>query len=241
MPTLEGRLDEAKTIVSTALQRKVGGTSLHELLSQVAELQGDIATQQREDTLIKSSPAGRLDLVLRYAGEGASHGQLRKSQELATQGQSLARQMSMGEVAAGAVSSEAMAEAEFGLSSQARKHAAESPFTVRSRDILLLAAFTFALGGDDKQAHNVVADIAKQRPQDGIVQFIWLPAVQAAVELRHGNAETAIQLLMAATPYDDGTTAVLYTRGSAYLRAGRAKDAETEFQKSLGAEIPFYR
>jgi tetratricopeptide (TPR) repeat protein len=152
-----GRLDEAKTIANAALQRRAGGTPLHELLSQVAALQGDIATQQREDALIKSSPAGRLDLLLLYAGEAASHGQLRKSKELAAQGQSLARQMSMGEVAARAVSATAIAEAAFDLSSQAKEHAAEALSAEHSRDILLSAAFALALAGDDQQAHNIVA------------------------------------------------------------------------------------
>ncbi len=62
---------------------------------------------------------------------------------------------------------------------------------------------------------------------------VGLPAVRAIVEINRGNPAKAIELLQAATPYENGSFGIAYVRGQAYLRARSAKEAAAEFQKIL--------
>jgi len=58
--------------------------------------------------------------------------------------------------------------------------------------------------------------------------------VKAINELNRANSAKAIELLQAAIPYDGGSFfGVRYTRGRAYLQAGRGDKALEEFQKIL--------
>ncbi len=63
-----------------------------------------------------------------------------------------------------------------------------------------------------------------------------MATVRAAIQLDRKNPKQAIEDLRSALPYDlselsGGTT--LYLRGLAYLQAGSAKDAATQFQKLI--------
>ena len=60
-----------------------------------------------------------------------------------------------------------------------------------------------------------------------------LPVIRASIEVNRGNPAKAIELLQAATPYENGSFGPQYLRGQAYLRARLAKEAAAEFQKIL--------
>ena len=118
------RLDEAKTILNTALERKVGGPSAHFLLSLIALAQGDKAAMEREDAMIRSSTEGEFWLLFRDAGLAALRGQIRQSRELYVRAKEAAQRLNLKESAVGAVVSQAGVEASFGYTEQAEKTAA---------------------------------------------------------------------------------------------------------------------
>ncbi len=64
-----GRFDEAKAILNQAVQRKLGGTRLHEALADSALLDGDTATAEREMDAAKATPEGQGNIL---AGCGKS-------------------------------------------------------------------------------------------------------------------------------------------------------------------------
>jgi hypothetical protein len=62
----------------------------------------------------------------------------------------------------------------------------------------------------------------------------WLPCIRAAVELKRGNADKAIEILQTTTPYEFGAAGPMYPahlRGEAFLALRRGKEATAEFQK----------
>jgi tetratricopeptide (TPR) repeat protein len=77
-----GRLDEAKEAITSGLRLSPGGTWLHLLLSNIALAQGDAATRSQEDTVLRATPGGTLDLLYRDAALAASRGRLRESEGL---------------------------------------------------------------------------------------------------------------------------------------------------------------
>jgi predicted Zn-dependent protease len=104
-----------------------------------------------------------------------------------------------------------------------------------------LSAIALALAGDSEHAKRLAADLGRRFPENTIVQFTYLPTIHAAVLLRSGDPEKAIETLAAASPYEFGTSFVtlnfvlypVYVRGDAYLAAKQGTAAAGEFQKIL--------
>jgi tetratricopeptide (TPR) repeat protein len=93
---------------------------------------------------------------------------------------------------------------------------------------------------------GLAKDLNTRFPQDTVVQFIYLPAIRALIELNRdskgGEASKAIELLRPARPYDRGAPPcdapmffgnfyTIYVRGLAYLAARQGPEAAAEFQK----------
>ena len=227
------RLDEAKAILNTALQRKVGGIDAYIHLGLVALAQNDKAGLESARSLLKSAPGG--DGVVMYldASLAASQGQLRHARELFTQASQVLQRVNLKEAAAAEVAGEAVTEAAFGDRVDATRDAAAALSVSRGTKVVLLAAAAYALAGEERKAQELSSDVAKRRPEDTLVQSVWVPLVSAIIELKHNNPAKALQLLTAATPYDRTILEVLFTRGTAYLKAGQENEAVQEFQKVL--------
>jgi eukaryotic-like serine/threonine-protein kinase len=104
------------------------------------------------------------------------------------------------------------------------------------------AALVFAVASHNR-VQSLMEDLAKRFPEDTIVQFIYLPTIQAQLALNRDNAADAISLLQAATPFELGSTGIstsftsalypIFVRGNAYLAARHGSEAAAEFQKIL--------
>jgi eukaryotic-like serine/threonine-protein kinase len=227
------RLDEAKTILNTALERKVGGISAHFLLSLIALAQDDKAALEREDAMIRASTEGESWLLFRDAGLAALHGQIRRSRELYIRTKDADQRLNLKESAVAAVVSQGAVEANYGYTAQAEKTVAAALGMSPGWAPTLGIARTFALIGNDQKASALAREVASRRNEDTRVQSIWVPGIMAILELKHGNPGKALDLLDAAKPYDRADSDTLLIRGTAYLKAGRGNEAALEFQKIL--------
>jgi eukaryotic-like serine/threonine-protein kinase len=107
------------------------------------------------------------------------------------------------------------------------------------RDVQLLSALVAARVGDVAQAQKVVEKLNSDFPLSTVLQSYWLPTIRAAIDLSHGNAAAAIQVLQATSPFELGgpqpfnlaTMYPIYIRGQAYLSSHQGKEAAAEFQK----------
>jgi hypothetical protein len=217
------RLEEAKAILNTALQRKVSGHFIHRDLADIAIAQGDRAAQEREDAFLRGSTEGELEVVSGDANLAASRGQLRQARELFIQARQMAQRLDLKESAAGAVADEASIEADFGYRSEAAKSAAAA--LAISRGVAASAARTLALAGEASKAETLMAG----------------PEVKAINEMNRGNPAKAIELLQAAIPYDRGIHfGPRYTRGNAYLQARNGTEAAQEFKSVLALRNAYF-
>jgi len=227
------RLDEAKAILNTALERRVGRIDAYIGLLTVALAQNDKPGLERARSLLKSSPGGD-GLVMHFdANLAASRGQLRQARELYMQASQAMQRYNLKESAATEVAGEAVTEAALGNSAEASRGAAAALRISRGTRVVLLAAVSYALAGEERKAQELSSEVAKQRPEDTLVQSVWVPLVSAIIELKHKDPTKALQLLTAAGPYDRANLPVLFTRGRAYLQAGQGNEAAQEFQKVL--------
>jgi predicted Zn-dependent protease len=147
----------------------------------------------------------------------------------------MAQRLNLKESAATAIVDEAGIEADFGYRAEAVKGATAALAISRSPDVLYSAARTLALAGEANKAETLIAELAERRPADVIVGSVEAPEVRAINAMNRGNLAKAIELLQAATPYEGRLwgVGVRSTRGNAYLKAGRGKEAAQEFQKIL--------
>jgi len=227
------RLDEAKAILNTALQRKVGGIGAYIHLGVVALAQNDKAGLESARSLLKSAPGGDGVVMHLDASLAASRGQLRQARELFTQASQVLQRFNLKEAAAAEVAQEAVTEAAFGDRVDATRDAAAALSVSRGTKVVLPAAAAYALAGEERKARELSSDVAKRRPEDKLVQSVWVPLVSAIIELKHENPAKAVQLLTAAGPYDRIFLPVLFVRATAYLKAGQANEAAEEFRKVL--------
>jgi tetratricopeptide (TPR) repeat protein len=228
-----GRFDEAKAILHQAVERKIGGTSLHYQLAISALLDGDKATFDRELDASRASPEGQLRALFLQVHMAQAAGQMSLARKLAAQCVDDSKRMDIPVAAASTLLDEGHWEAEIGNPTKAVDAVNAGLQFAQSWDVKVDAAQVLAMVGDEKKAQDLMAQVVKERPDDSFVQTIELPVFHYALDMRHKNPTSAIQDLSAAAPYDAGRPYVFLFRGQAYFAAGRPADAATEFKKLL--------
>jgi predicted Zn-dependent protease len=228
-----GRFDEAKAILDQEAQRKLGGASLHAVLSQVAFLEGDTAAAEREEALAGNDTNWQLFFLRRRAARSFGQGKLQQGNEFLARARDLAGQHKYTELVGDYWIGEAGVDCVYGRSAQSVQAADKALAVSRNPDQMLAAARIFALCGDEKKAGALVAEVGKDRPLDTLNQSVWIPAVKAIVQIRHGDGANALETLKSAATYDRFREEIPLIRGQAYLAAKRPSDALQEFQRVL--------
>jgi serine/threonine protein kinase/tetratricopeptide (TPR) repeat protein len=227
------RIDEAKATLNSALQHKLNNSTVHISLAAIAFAQNDPATMEQELQLTQNFPEGEWMVASYRAGLAGYHGQVRQARELARKWQQAAERMKFQEVAGNALTQEAGLEALVENHAEAVKWADEGLKISSAYFVQLNAATALAVVGEDNRALSLADEVAKQRRNDTLVQFVGVPIVKSLVELQHGNTAKAMDLLDTAAVYARANTGVFYVRGMTYLKAGQGGEAAQEFQKIL--------
>ncbi len=228
------RLDEAKAVLKAGLQRNPKFVYLHDVLAVIAYAQGDAATMEKEEAFLGDQPDLAMRVNNRHGDIAASHGELQKAREFYQKKGQTAQQLQLKGRQASSLTSEAWALAVFGYPKPAIQ-ASNAALALSQDDfgIKLFAAGDLAFAGENAKAIELASEVARERPNDTLVQMVWVPSVQAAVAVNGGDGKKAIALLQPALPYDKAFFAVIYARGTAYLKAGQGSEAAQEFQKVL--------
>ena len=99
------------------------------------------------------------------------------------------------------------------------------------------------MAGDLSQAEELSRDLQFRFPEDTVVNRFYLPVLRAVIAMKNRAPQTAIDLLQVALPGEMalvgdwsailGNVHSAYVRGEAFLSAGHASEALSEFQKLL--------
>jgi tetratricopeptide (TPR) repeat protein len=227
------RLPEAKATLKEALARNIEAPPIHFFLYLVGIAEGDEAAKKQQLDWAQGKPGAELQLLGPETGVAASRGQFRRARELAARQAQLARQLGRKDAEARALAFLAAAEGGWGYSRQAEEDAAAALRVSRSQTVLTSAAIALAQAGADSKAQALASELAKRYPADTVLRTIELPHLQAIAQLRRGETEKALHLLESVRPVGDSRYAVPYLRGNAYLRLGKGREAEQEFQSIL--------
>ena len=227
------RLDEAKATMNQALQRHVGGPSVHLQLAAIAFLQNDTAAADRELDSVKSDPAAGLNVLGIRAAIAARGGQLQKARDYGKQMRELADRLSLKEVAASEYSQEAVIEAIFGEKARSLDDLEQALKQTTTPNVVTTCASLLAYLGEEQRALKLIGDVAAKRPYDTLVQFVEVPVIKAEIALNHGDTAKAADLLDGAMVYARVDSGVLFFRAETYLKAGQGQNAVQAFQRAL--------
>jgi serine/threonine protein kinase len=235
------QLDQAKATVQESRAHNIDSPWLPLVLYNVDFLLHDNAgmDQQVADAAGKT---GVEDQMFFLESETAAYkGEFAKSRELTRSASDSAQRIDEKEAAAEYQAHASIREALAGNMDFAKQEAQAALALARSREAESLSAVALGLTGDSAQAERLAADLGKRFPEDTIEQFNFLSMVRAAIALRSGDGERAIEALSPASPYELGETNAsftialypIYLRGEADLAAKQGTAAVTEFQKIL--------
>jgi serine/threonine protein kinase/tetratricopeptide (TPR) repeat protein len=227
------RLEEAKAVAKEGLRLHPDFVSLHDTLASISLAQGDLASMEREETLAKVQPDLEWSVFYRHGDIAASHGQLRQAEDFYEKARQVGQRVQIKSAEAGAVSERAWVWALAGNHKEAIEAANASLGIFQDYNQKLLVGCVLAFAGENKKGLDLAAEVAKSRPDDVLVESVFVPEVRAAAALSSGESARAIEFLKPASAYDKGNTGVLYLRGLAYLKAKQGTEAAQEFQKIL--------
>jgi predicted Zn-dependent protease len=128
----------------------------------------------------------------------------------------------------------------FGNAREARQRAESALRLSTGRDVQYPATLALAFAGDTVRAKTLADDLAKRFPEDTLVQFNYLPSINAKLALSRKDAAKALEILQHAAPYelayiDHGSP--IYVHAEAYLAAHQGGQAAAEFQKILDHRV----
>ncbi len=237
------RYDEARQTIQLAHERKMDDATFHSALYAIGFIKADRAAIADEQKWFASQPDYE-NFGLSLASDTEAYaGRLGKARELTKRSVESAVHADSKEAGAIWSENEALREAAFGNSTEA-KHATADGLKLfpTSQGAALEAALAYALAGDTARAESMTQDLNRRFPVDTQVQSLWLPAIRAQVALDRKNPDAAIDSLQVTIPSEFGQIQFLtnisclytnYIRGEAYLAAGQGKSAADEFQKIL--------
>jgi serine/threonine protein kinase/tetratricopeptide (TPR) repeat protein len=227
------RFDEARDVCRQALAQKLDSTSIRERLYAVAFVSGD--TQSLQEQLTWAS--GRTDeyrAIYWTTQTAAFGGEWKKSVENLNHAIEIATRAGAKEVVAGYIADQAVRAAWLERFSDAISMGEKALTIERNRNVLTRSALAFAIAGEIGKTQSIIQELEQRYPHDTLVNQLWLPAIKAAIELKKGNAQTAIDLLENTRRFEVvGEFRPQTLRTMAYLKLGKGTEAAAEAQKVL--------
>jgi tetratricopeptide (TPR) repeat protein len=236
-----GHMDDAKSILDEATERKLDSGNLRLMRYFLAFLQNDSAGMAQHLAWAAGKPGDEDVLLAAQSDTEGFYGRLPGARDYARRAVDSAMRADSKETAALWQVNGALREAEFGNAAQAR-HDADAALTLNpGRDNKMLAALTFARAGDTIRARTLLAELEKTYPTNTTLKLYWFPIVRAAIALGDKKPSEAMVALEAVAPYEFGepppfqvgTMYPAYLRGEAYLASNNGSAAAREFQKLL--------
>ena len=239
------RLEEARSILQRAVDAKADNLFVHQMLYELAFLNGDDDGLQRQLKWSEGKPSEYL-LLNEATSVATARGQLQKAGELMQRSGQVSDRLGFKETTADTQSAFALTQAEVGNASKAKELAASSSALAHGRSNMESVALALAMTGDVSRSQTIADDLGHRFPDDTLLHQVNIPCVRALIELNRKNPGAAIQSLQATTPYELGNALGLfpiYVRGLAYLQAKRGAEAVAEFQKivdhrGIGPPVP---
>ena len=228
---------DARKLLDTASAQNPDQLFWHEGIYFLGFLDGDTRRMEEQVDWAMHTPGAEDSLLSMAADTNAFFGRLEKAREVSRLAVEFAQRHEFRERAAMLMAAGALREAWLDNAESARLQARAAVNLVPGKGVRALAALALARAGDAATAGKLANQLAAEFPSSALIQYYWLPAIRAQVELRNGHYSQTIELLQAAAPYDLADTPApmtpVYIRAEALLGARLGNAAATEFQRIL--------
>ena len=235
--TYAQRINEAREAYDEAISRGLESPRLHLHHAQLAFLQNDKSGMQNEWAWASQDPVrGHFVLYQESKTEGF-YGHSGNAHRFAQMAVNASRKAGLLSDAAAFESLDALSNAEIGNLRQSQALVTDAVRKNQDRNVLTLAALTFARAGDVKHSRELVEKLNQLFPNNLTLQAFSLPTIRAAMKLEENDPAAAIEILQPVAPYDLAITDSFdyvypaYLRGLAYLQLKKGDLAAAEFRK----------
>jgi tetratricopeptide (TPR) repeat protein/predicted Ser/Thr protein kinase len=235
------RFDETRHVLEDAQARKLDEYLFHMQWYALAFLKGDPQGMTDQQRWFAGRPEVEYDGLALASDTEAYAGHLKKSRELTRQSVDLAIRSDSKESGAILEENGALREAAFGNATEAKRLAAKGlKLAPESQAVQEEAALALATIGDTSQPSSLMKKLQERYPLDTQVHALWLPPIRAQLALHGNDPAAALAALPDIGAMELGQISFLnnisclyptYTRGNAFLAAGRGASAANEFQK----------
>jgi len=227
------RLAEAKEVCVQAAARQMDSTYCHQVLYEVAFLNGESAEMKRQLEWASAQPDQAIALGWQ-TWTASLQGQLRRERELAQRLMEVRLSRNSKDTAAASASGMAADDAVVGQCRQAGDDSRRALELAHTDFTLMDVVFASAFCGDAGRTQAIAGELAKLYPKDTRLNQAFLPSLRALLDIRRNHTTTAIQDLRVSNPYGgDWGLALRYCRGEVYLGQRMGAEAAAEFQGIL--------
>ena len=226
--------------IQRAMDRGIDNLQFHTALYALSFLDGDPEGMEQQRRWFDGTSDEAIGLALAADTEGYA-GHLVKANALAKRALVSAIRTDGKENAAVWQENNALRDAAYGLTDQARQEAeAGLGLASESIGVQLEAGLAFAMIRDRSRAEQIEQDLDRNYPADTQVQSLWLPTIRAQLALNQNDAVAALANLQSASTLELGLTPFvnnisclnsIYVQAQANLQAGRASAAAAAFQQ----------
>jgi serine/threonine protein kinase/Flp pilus assembly protein TadD len=233
-----GRLEESKSIAEQAVAKGIAPWTARVVLFNFAYLHHDEkATQDQLDALKNSD--GEAFLWQKKADGECAVGKIKQAQTDYEHALAISQSRGYTDFEPALRLSEADCDVETGSPQSVRQILASVLAKPQDSDVRAGAALILAAAGDSTRAQQLIDELAKEAPQDELLNQAYLPQVRAILSLEHNQPEQAVKQLESAIPFELGGVprgvdyGPDYIRGKAHLSLHDGTKAATEYQKIL--------
>ena len=224
------RLDEAKQVAESLVASGRGNVGTRVSLLLIAFAQDDGAGMRRHLDWAAANPAAESIFGTQRAAIALFGGRMREGERFWRQRAERAEARGDHALAALTTAGAAFHAAFAGSVSGVRELTAAALRSPETPDTVLRAAFALALVGDVASAEQRMSEYLRMDDVEAGSDPQYRAPTQALIEIERGRPDTAIELLAAVKPYELGLACIpTYVRGLAHMRAGRPREAASEF------------
>jgi tetratricopeptide (TPR) repeat protein len=231
------KLDDAEKTIQEAQANGIDGIDIRSQKYALNFLRGNPQGMEQQVTWAAGRPGEEDAMLSTQSDTEAYYGRLAQARDFSRRAVDSAVRADSKETAGLWEANEALREAEFGNTTDAKKDVDAALKLSPGRDVKIISALALGRAGDTERANSLAADIEKAAPTHTILKIYFLPTIRAASEVGKDNPAQAVVDLEPTVPYDLATPGPInalypaFVRGLAYLAAHNGRAAAAEFQK----------
>jgi eukaryotic-like serine/threonine-protein kinase len=227
---LLNRFAEAKELYRRAMSQNLDHLGYHLYLFWIGYFEQDAAAMRQQIDWMRNN--NYKHFALEYESQLALlEGRWKQSLELSRRARAESEKYGDRNLVASLFAWDAHTGALYGDCPTAKQSAAQVFALSENNNLLADAALALALCGEDRQALRIADELAARFPKDTVLRALRLPTVRAAVELRRGRPDQALELLESTKSYQGHyLNFAPFVRGLVLLRKEKPAEAATVFQ-----------